>query len=329
MGEFKMSLGKIFLVPTPIGNLKDITLRALETLENADEVAAEDTRQTLKLLNHFNIKKPLFSYHQHNEQGKSEDIIDKLKAGKNIALVTDAGTPGISDPGEELVRQCIDAGIEVSSVPGPAACITALTMSGQATRRFAFEAFLPSDKKERAPIEKLRIELKPTNSIEFIDPKITTSAVLKRDFELIDFIHTDDKQCVSGNISVQAIVDLSQNAPLYVRLNITYDNIRSGDKLATVVYSAQISPKVLHQQLNLYEDDSLSLNQDLFVCILEKMLNNMYADIFVQYADFPYTRDMLYINNVRELLNDMQLIFMKEGQFFGEVQGGKIWHTGY
>lgn len=186
-----------------------------------------------------------------------------------------------------------------------------------------------SDKKERAPIEKLRIERKPTNSIEFIDPKITTSAVLKRDFELIDFIHTDDKQCVSGNISVQAIVDLSQNAPLYVRLNITYDNIRSGDKLATVVYSAQISPKVLHQQLNLYEDDSLSLNQDLFVCILEKMLNNMYADIFVQYADFPYTRDMLYVNNVRELLNDMQLIFMKEGQFFGEVQGGKIWHTGY
>ena len=186
-----------------------------------------------------------------------------------------------------------------------------------------------SDKKEKAPIEKLRIERKPTNSIEFIAPKITTADILKRTLEFIDFSHTDEKQSVSGNISVQAIVDLSQNAPLYMRLNITYDNIRSGNKLATIVYSAQISPKVLHQQLNLYEDDSLSLNQDLFVCILEKILNNMYADIFMGHADFPYTRDMLYANNVRELLNDMQLIFMKEGQLFGNVQGGKIWHTGY
>ena len=112
-------------------------------------------------------------------------------------------------------------------------------------------------------------------------------------------------------------------------MNITYENIRSGDKLATIVYSSQISPNVLRQQMNLYEDDSLSLNQDLFVCILEIMLNSIYADIFVRHADFPYTRDMLYVNNVRELLNGLQLILMKEGQLFGEVQGGEIWHTGY
>lgn len=186
-----------------------------------------------------------------------------------------------------------------------------------------------SDKKDKAPVEKLRIERKPTNSIEFIDPKITASDVLKRDLEFISFTHTDDIQSVSGNISVQAIVDLSQRTPLYVRLNITYDNIRSGTTLANIVYSAQISPNVLHQQMNLYKDDSLSLIQNLIVCILEIMLNNMYADIFIRYADFPYTRDMLYINNVRELLNDMQLFFIKEGQMFGKVQGRKIWHTGY
>ena len=147
-----MEYGKVYLVPTPIGNLKDITLRALEVLESVDEIAAEDTRQSLKLLNHFNIKKPLFSYHQHNEQGKSDEILSKLELGKNIAIVTDAGTPGISDPGEELVKMCYEAGVEVTSLPGPAACITALTLSGLPTRRFSFEAFLPADKKERKQV---------------------------------------------------------------------------------------------------------------------------------------------------------------------------------
>lgn len=126
-----------------------------------------------------------------------------------------------------------------------------------------------------------------------------------------------------------AIVDLSQKIPLYVKLSITYEDISLSEKLATVVYSAQISPNVLHQQMNLYKDDSLSLNQDLFVCILEIMLNNLYIDILAKHANFPYTREMLYANNVRELLNDMQLIFMKERQMFGKVQGARIWHTGY
>ena len=112
-------------------------------------------------------------------------------------------------------------------------------------------------------------------------------------------------------------------------MSITYEDISLDEKLATVVYSVQISPNVLHQQMNLYKDDSLSLNQDLFVCILEIMLNNLYIEILAKHANFPYTREMLYANNVRELLNDMQLIFMKDGQMFGKVQGRKIWHTGY
>lgn len=144
-----MNIGKIYLVPTPIGNLKDITLRALEALENADEIAAEDTRQTLKLLNHFNIKKPLFSYHQHNEQGKSEDIIEKLKSGKNIALVTDAGTPGISDPGSVIVQKCIEQDIPFEVLPGATAFTTALVYSGLDTTKFVFRGFIPRETKDR------------------------------------------------------------------------------------------------------------------------------------------------------------------------------------
>lgn len=147
-----MEKGKLYLVPTPIGNLKDITLRALEVLENADIIAAEDTRQSLKLLNHFNIKKSLFSYHKHNEQGKSEDIINKLKSGMNIALITDAGTPGISDPGSVIVEKCIDQEIEFEVLPGATAITTALVYSGLDTTKFIFRGFLPRENKERNPI---------------------------------------------------------------------------------------------------------------------------------------------------------------------------------
>ncbi|MBO6149777.1 MAG: 16S rRNA (cytidine(1402)-2'-O)-methyltransferase [Clostridium sp.] len=147
--------GKLYLCATPIGNLEDITFRVLKTLENADLIAAEDTRHTLGLLNHFDIKTPMTSYHEYNKVDKARVLVDKMREGTNIALVTDAGTPGISDPGEELVRQCYEAGVEVTSVPGPAACITALTMSGLSTRRFCFEAFLPTEKADRA--ERMRI----------------------------------------------------------------------------------------------------------------------------------------------------------------------------
>ena len=141
--------GKLYLCATRIGNLDDITLRVLDTLKSVDLIAAEDTRHSIKLLNHFHIKTPMTSYHEYNKVEKARYLVEQLKKGVNIALVTDAGTPGISDPGEELVRQCHEAGVELTSLPGPAACITALTISGLPTRRFCFEAFLPSDKKER------------------------------------------------------------------------------------------------------------------------------------------------------------------------------------
>ena len=144
--------GTLFLCATPIGYLEDITLRVLRTLKEVDLIAAEDTRNSIRLLNHFEIKTKLTSYHEYNKIEKAAVLVEKMKQGVNVALITDAGTPGISDPGEELVRQCLDANIPVTSLPGACACITALTMSGQPTRRFAFEAFLPYDKKEREEI---------------------------------------------------------------------------------------------------------------------------------------------------------------------------------
>ncbi len=147
--------GKLYLCATPIGNLEDITFRVVRTLKEADLIAAEDTRNSLKLLNHFEIKTPMTSYHEYNKIEKARYLVERMqKEGIQVALITDAGTPGISDPGEELVRQCYEAGVEVTSLPGPAACITALTLSGMATRRFCFEAFLPSDKKEKQQILK-------------------------------------------------------------------------------------------------------------------------------------------------------------------------------
>ena len=149
--------GKLYLVPTPIGNLKDITLRALEVLNMVDLIAAEDTRHSLRLLNHFNIKKTLISYHMHNEQGKSENIIEFLKQGKNIALVSDAGTPGISDPGRVIVLKCIEENIEFEVLPGATAITTALVYSGLITEKFIFTGFFPREnKKRRSIIEELK-----------------------------------------------------------------------------------------------------------------------------------------------------------------------------
>lgn len=146
--------GKLYLCATPIGNLEDMTYRVIRTLQEVDLIAAEDTRNSIKLLNHFEIKTPMTSYHEYNKIEKGKKLIEKLQEGANIALITDAGTPGISDPGEELVQMCYEVGIEVTSLPGAAACITALTLSGLSTRRFAFEAFLPTDKKEKQAVLK-------------------------------------------------------------------------------------------------------------------------------------------------------------------------------
>ena len=151
--------GKLYLCATPIGNLEDMTFRAVRTLREADLIAAEDTRNSIKLLNHFDIKTPMTSYHEYNRIEKARYLVEQMQKGKNVALITDAGTPGISDPGEDLVRLAHEAGIEVTSLPGACACVTALTLSGLSTRRFCFEAFLPQDKKERQTIlEELKTE---------------------------------------------------------------------------------------------------------------------------------------------------------------------------
>lgn len=151
--------GTLYLCATPIGNLSDMTPRVVDTLREVDVIAAEDTRNSIKLLNHFEIRTPMTSYHEYNKVEKAEQIVEWLQSGKNIALITDAGTPAISDPGEVLVAQCLKAGIAVTSLPGCCACITALTLSGLPTRRFCFEGFLPSDKKEKKVVlEELKRE---------------------------------------------------------------------------------------------------------------------------------------------------------------------------
>lgn len=151
--------GTLYLCATPIGNLEDMTFRCVRILKEVDLIAAEDTRNSIRLLNHFEIKTPMTSYHEYNKIEKGRKLVEKLREGVDIALITDAGTPGISDPGEELVRMCREEGIPVTAVPGAAACVTALTISGLPTRRFAFEAFLPTEKKERQQIlEELKQE---------------------------------------------------------------------------------------------------------------------------------------------------------------------------
>lgn len=167
-------MSKIYLVPTPIGNLGDITLRALEVLKSVDLVAAEDTRQSLKLLNHFNIKKPLVSYHKHNEQSKSLELIEKVKMGENIAIVSDAGTPGISDPGSVIVEKCILEGVDFEVLPGATAFTTALIYSGLDTSKFIFNGFFPKENKEKKLL------------IEYIKDKVETIIFYESPYRIID-----------------------------------------------------------------------------------------------------------------------------------------------
>lgn len=175
--------GKLYLCATPIGNLGDITQRVLETLESVDIIAAEDTRNSLKLLNHFEIKVPLTSYHEYNKYDKATELIGKMQDGKNVALITDAGTPAISDPGEVLVDMCHKAGIIVTSLPGPCALITALTLSGLNARRFIFEGFLPSDKGERKEVlDSIRNE---TRTLIFYEAPHHLKGTLKELYEAV------------------------------------------------------------------------------------------------------------------------------------------------
>lgn len=150
--ETEKKTGILYLCATPIGNLEDMTYRVVRILSEVDLIAAEDTRNSIKLLTHFDIHTPMTSYHEFNKYDKAEELVNILLSGKDIALITDAGTPGISDPGEVLVKMCMERSITVTSLPGACAAVTALTMSGQATRRFAFEAFIPGEKRERKRI---------------------------------------------------------------------------------------------------------------------------------------------------------------------------------
>lgn len=203
--------GTLYLCATPIGNLEDITFRVLRTLKEVDIIAAEDTRNSIKLLNHFDIKTPMTSYHEYNKVEKARTLVDKMLKGANIAVITDAGTPGISDPGEELVRQCHEAGIRVTSLPGPAACVTALTMSGLPTRRFCFEAFLPYDKKERKEVlselasetrtiiiyeapHRLKSTLKELSDVLGEDRKLSVCKELTKRYENV-FLTTFEEAC--------------------------------------------------------------------------------------------------------------------------------------
>ncbi|MBE5869169.1 MAG: 16S rRNA (cytidine(1402)-2'-O)-methyltransferase [Lachnospiraceae bacterium] len=175
--------GTLYLCATPIGNLGDITPRVLDTLAQVDLIAAEDTRNSIKLLNHFAIKTPMTSYHEYNKVEKAHQLVSQLQAGKNIALITDAGTPAISDPGEVLVRMCQENNINVTSLPGPAACIVALTLSGLCTRRFCFEGFLPSDKKEKMQVlEELKEE---TRTMILYEAPHHLAGTLKELFEVL------------------------------------------------------------------------------------------------------------------------------------------------
>ena len=202
-----MMKGKLYLCATPIGNLEDITYRVVRTLGEVDLIAAEDTRNSIKLLNHFAIKTPMTSYHEHNKRAKGEVLVQKLLAGESIALITDAGTPGISDPGEELVLMCYDEGIEVTSLPGAVALITGLTISGLPTRRFAFEAFLPMDKKERRIIlEQLQTE---TRTIILYE---APHRLLKTLRELLESL---------GNRQVSVCRELTKRYETIVRLALT------------------------------------------------------------------------------------------------------------
>lgn len=194
--------GTLYLCATPIGNLEDITLRVLRILKEVDLIAAEDTRHSIKILNHFEIRTPMTSYHEFNKIDKAKQLVQKLLEGQNIALITDAGTPGISDPGEELVGMCYEAGIKVTSLPGPSACVTALSLSGLSTRRFCFEAFLPADKKLKNKILKeLETETRtiiiyeaPHRLVKTLeglnevlgDRKISLCKELTKKFEIID-----------------------------------------------------------------------------------------------------------------------------------------------
>lgn len=193
MEKLEKKIGKLYICATPIGNLGDISLRVLKVLEKVDLIAAEDTRNSAKLLNHFNIKTPMTSYHEHNRFEKADELVAKMLYGARVALITDAGTPCISDPGEVLVQKCIEAGIELCSLPGASAVITALTLSGFLTERFVFEGFLPPKQKKKLRLEALeRLRSEPGTIVLYEAPHHLKSTLL----DLIELLGADRRLCL-------------------------------------------------------------------------------------------------------------------------------------
>lgn len=196
-------VGKLYLIATPIGNLGDITYRAVKTLEEVDIVAAEDTRHSLQLLNHLNISKPMISYHRHNEDTKTIELIELLNSGKNIGLITDAGTPGISDPGEEIVKKAIKKNIEIIPIPGACALVNALIVSGLSTREFVFYGFLPMDKKLR------------DEKFEDIKRQNKTIIIYEAPHRILKTLRELDKRL--GNIEIVIAKELTKIHESYIR----------------------------------------------------------------------------------------------------------------
>lgn len=251
--------GKLYLCATPIGNLEDITLRVLRTLKEVDLIAAEDTRHSIKLLNHFEITTPMTSYHEFNKIDKGHFLVSKLLEGANIALITDAGTPGISDPGEELVKLAYEAGISVTSLPGPAACVTALTLSGLSTRRFAFEAFLPTDKKEK---QNILMELKTeTRTTILYEAPHRLKKTLKELYEEL------------GNRKVSVVKEITKKHETVLCTNLQeaidyYEENEPKGEFVLVLEGADREAMVLEEQSNW---NKLSLNEHMDIYLSKGM----------------------------------------------------------
>ena len=272
--------GKLYIVATPIGNLEDITLRALKILKEVDLIAAEDTRQTLKLLNHFEINKPLISYHRHNEETKSDKLIEKLKEGQNIALVSDAGTPGICDPGEEVIKKAIEENIEIIPIPGACAMINALIASGISTKEFNFLGFLPLNKKLRK------------QKIEEIEKSEKTIIIYEAPHKMKNTL--EDLKNILKNRKIVLARELTKIHEEFIRKNIEeliegIDNLK-GEMILIIEGNSQIEKEenkindlTLQEQYKYYERQGL--NKKEIIKKIAKNKNVSKNEIYMQFIE--------------------------------------------
>jgi 16S rRNA (cytidine1402-2'-O)-methyltransferase len=247
--------GMLHLCATPIGNLEDITFRVIETLKAVDIIAAEDTRNSIKLLNHYNIKTPMTSYHEHNKYDKGKQLIERLKRGESVALISDAGTPVISDPGEELVRMCSQEGIKVTSLPGASACITALSMSGQSTKRFVFEGFLATGKKERR------------GRLKEIEDEVRTIVLYEAPHRLVSTLK--ELKEILGNREVSVCREITKRYEIVVKERlekvISYFEEKPPKGECVLVIAGRDAKEVQLKEQESWQDISLNDHMDLYL----------------------------------------------------------------